>query len=97
MSDKPRFKYSADHFADMAASYLRRMALLAENVGETSRSGNFVSADGMVAFSHGELEELRKACFWVKNIRALISSQCRSKWLQRVPPLQRKRVLVEWL
>jgi hypothetical protein len=97
MSDTRHFKYPADRFADVAADYRRRMALLAESVGETSGRGGFASPDGTVVFSHGELEELRKACFWIENIRAMISSQCRNKWLQRVPPRQRKRVLVDRL
>jgi hypothetical protein len=97
MSNKPRSKYPADHFADVAAGYRSRMALLAESVGETSGRGGFASPDGTVVFSHGELEELRKACFWIKNIRAMISSQSRCKWLQRISPRKRKSALVDWL
>jgi hypothetical protein len=97
MSDKPGFKYPADHFAGEAARLRKHMAKLAETVGENIGPGGFISVDGTVVFSREEIEVLERACrMSVTNVRGLISSACRS-WLKKIPARQRKRTFVGWL
>jgi hypothetical protein len=96
MTEKPRFEYPANFFADVAARGRQHMADLAENVGHKAGFGGLISADRTVSFSEEELEFLRKQCFSVRNMRAMILSAC-STLLKKVPAQKRKSALVDWL
>jgi hypothetical protein len=79
-----------------AAGAREELARLAPRGRPVVGEWGFVSPDGTVIFSTHELAALEKWCPSVMNMRRMVRTACRG-WLQRVPPRQRKRALVEWL
>jgi hypothetical protein len=96
MNDKPRYEILPSHFAEVATEGRKQMARSAQIGRREVGPGGFVSPDGTVVFTPDELEALKKWCPSIRNMRRMIFSACRG-WLRRVPPRQRKRVLVDWL
>jgi hypothetical protein len=82
--------------AARAREELARLARLAPSGRPVVGEWDFVSPDGTVIFTTAELEALEMWCPSINNMRRMIRAACRG-WLQRVPPRQRKRALIEWL
>jgi hypothetical protein len=79
-----------------AARAREELARLAPSGRPVVGEWDFVSPDGTVIFTIAELEALEMWCPSIDNMRRMVRAACRG-WLQRVPPRQRKRALIEWL
>jgi hypothetical protein len=79
-----------------AARGREELARLAPSGRPVVGEWDFVSPDGTVIFTTAELEALEMWCPSIDNMRRMVRAACRG-WLQRVPPRQRKRALIEWL
>jgi hypothetical protein len=83
---------STGRSADVAARARAEMRLLEV----PDPRGWDAGGDGVVVMTRDEMEALRKWCGFGDNIRALMVAAVRG-WARRVPPVHRKRRIIDWL